>query len=53
MLLDHLGEAEAGRLVMDALRSVARDGPRTKDLGGTASTHEVGDAIAGRIGTTG
>ena len=53
MLLDHIGESEAGRLVMDALRAVARDGPRTKDLGGTATTREVGDAIAARIGATG
>ena len=53
MLLDHIGEPEAGRLVMDALRAVALDGPRTKDLGGTATTREVGDAITARIGTTG
>jgi tartrate dehydrogenase/decarboxylase/D-malate dehydrogenase len=52
MLLDHIGEPEAGRLVMDALRAVAKDGPRTKDLGGTATTREVGDAIAARVGTT-
>ena len=53
MLLEHVGEPEAARLVMDALRAVAKDGPRTKDLGGTATTREVGDAIAARIGTTG
>ena len=51
MMLDHLGEAEAGRLVMSALRSVARSGPRTRDLGGTAGTAEVGAAIAGRART--
>jgi tartrate dehydrogenase/decarboxylase / D-malate dehydrogenase len=50
MMLEHLGEAEAAGLVMDALRRVARNGPRTRDLGGTASTHEVGDAIAAAIG---
>jgi len=51
MMLDHLGEAEAGRLVMTALRSVARNGPRTRDLGGTASTVAVGAAIAAALGT--
>ena len=53
MLLDHIGEPEAGTLVMDALRAVARDGPRTKDLGGTATTREVGEAIAARVGAAG
>jgi tartrate dehydrogenase/decarboxylase/D-malate dehydrogenase len=50
MLLDHLGEAEGARLVMDALRAVAKGGPRTRDLGGEASTHEVGQAIVAAIG---
>jgi tartrate dehydrogenase/decarboxylase/D-malate dehydrogenase len=50
MLLDHLGEPEGARLVMDALRAVARRGPRTRDLGGQASTHEVGEAIVAAIG---
>ncbi len=50
MLLEHLGEAEGARLVMDALRSVARNGPRTPDIGGTASTREIGAAIAASIG---
>lgn len=50
MLLDHLGEGEAARLVMDALRRVARNGPRTRDLGGRATTMEVGQAIAAAIG---
>jgi tartrate dehydrogenase/decarboxylase/D-malate dehydrogenase len=50
LMLEHLGETEAAGLVMDALRSVARDGPRTKDLGGTATTTEVGEAIAAQIG---
>jgi tartrate dehydrogenase/decarboxylase / D-malate dehydrogenase len=50
LMLDHLGEPEAARLVMDALRAVARDGPRTPDLGGSASTHEVGRAIVEAVG---
>jgi tartrate dehydrogenase/decarboxylase/D-malate dehydrogenase len=50
LMLDHLGQAEAGALVMDALRAVARSGPRTRDLGGTATTVEVGTAIADAVG---
>ena len=50
MMLDHLGEVEAAKLVMDGLRHVAKHGPRTKDLGGTATTAEVGDAIAAAVG---
>jgi tartrate dehydrogenase/decarboxylase / D-malate dehydrogenase len=49
LLLQHLGEAEAADLVMRALRRVALDGPRTRDLGGTATTVEVGEAIAGAV----
>jgi isocitrate/isopropylmalate dehydrogenase len=49
-MLDHLGETEAGGLVMDALRTVARAGPRTPDLGGNATTIEVGMAMANAVG---
>jgi tartrate dehydrogenase/decarboxylase/D-malate dehydrogenase len=51
LMLDHLGEREASRLLMRALERVARTGPHTADLGGRASTAEVGDAIVGAIGT--
>jgi tartrate dehydrogenase/decarboxylase / D-malate dehydrogenase len=50
LMLDHLGKTEAGALVMDALRTVARAGPRTRDLGGNASTIEVGTVIADAVG---
>ena len=33
---------------MGALEDVCRDGPRTRDVGGEATTQEVGDAIAAR-----
>ena len=46
LMLEHLGEREAGARLMRALEAVCRDGPRTRDIGGTASTSEVGDAIA-------
>jgi tartrate dehydrogenase/decarboxylase / D-malate dehydrogenase len=46
LLLDHLGEAEAAKRLMGAIESVCRTGTLTRDLGGTASTTEVGDAVA-------
>jgi tartrate dehydrogenase/decarboxylase/D-malate dehydrogenase len=46
LLLEHLGEAEAGARLLRAVETVCREGPRTRDVGGTASTSEVGDAVA-------
>jgi tartrate dehydrogenase/decarboxylase/D-malate dehydrogenase len=48
LMLDHLGEADASARLMRALEDVCREGPRTRDVGGTASTAEVGDAVARR-----
>ncbi len=50
MMLEHLGEGEAAAGVMAAIESVLADGPRTPDLGGRASTSEMGTAIAERVG---
>jgi tartrate dehydrogenase/decarboxylase/D-malate dehydrogenase len=47
-MLDHLGEPDAARTLMTALEDVCRDGPRTGDVGGDASTREVGEAVAAR-----
>ena len=51
MMLEHLGEAEAARAVESAIESVLADSnaPRTADLGGTASTVEVTEAIAAAL----
>ena len=50
MMLDHLHEPEAARVVEQAFSSIlATRGPRTPDLGGKASTREVGEAIAAAI----
>ena len=46
MMLAHLGEAEAGGAIVRAIERVLADGPRTRDMGGTANTNEVGTAIA-------
>ncbi len=49
LMLDHLGEAEAAAQLMRAIESVCREGVLTRDLGGSASTTDVGDAVAGRV----
>jgi tartrate dehydrogenase/decarboxylase/D-malate dehydrogenase len=49
LMLQHLGEADGAALVMGALEDVCRTGPRTRDVGGAATTREVGDAIVARL----
>ena len=46
MMLSTVGEDAAAARIMDALERVCRDGLRTRDLGGDASTAEVGSAVA-------
>ena len=50
MMLDHLGHADAGRAVVAAIERVVEEGKvLTRDLGGTASTDDVGKAIASML----
>jgi len=49
MMLDHLGHPDAAQAVVHAIEDVLREGPRTADLGGKATTKEVGKAIAAAI----
>jgi tartrate dehydrogenase/decarboxylase/D-malate dehydrogenase len=49
LMLEHLGERDAAETLMGALEHVCREGPRTRDIGGQATTQEVGDAIAARV----
>ena len=49
LMLDFLGERAAHDAIVGAIERVLVDGPRTGDLGGQASTTEVGEAIAARI----
>jgi tartrate dehydrogenase/decarboxylase/D-malate dehydrogenase len=49
MMLEHLGHADAAAAVIEAIETVLRDGPHSRDLGGTASTTEVGQAITAAI----
>lgn len=48
LMLEHLGEKEAATRLMDALVATCKEGPRTPDVGGDATTEAVGDAIAAR-----
>jgi tartrate dehydrogenase/decarboxylase / D-malate dehydrogenase len=48
LMLEHLGEGDAAERLMSAVEAVCRDGVRTSDVGGSASTSEVGDAVAER-----
>src|SRR5438477_12389784 len=53
MMLDHLGEREAADRVRAAVHSVLREGRKlTGDLGGSAGTTEIAEAIAGQISST-
>ncbi|MGH7590118.1 MAG: isocitrate/isopropylmalate family dehydrogenase, partial [Gemmatimonadales bacterium] len=50
MLLDHIGEVPRGDRLRSAIKQVIVDDKvRTRDLGGTASTTEFGDAVARRM----
>ncbi len=50
MLLDFLGESPAARAIDQAVIATLRESAiRTPDLGGAASTAQVGDEICGRI----
>ena len=50
LLLDHLGEPESARLVIDAIGRLTRDGTvLTPDLGGDATTEEITEAMLAAI----
>jgi tartrate dehydrogenase/decarboxylase/D-malate dehydrogenase len=49
MMLDHLGENQAADHLIRTIEKVLETGPRTPDMGGTATTLQVGDAIAEAI----
>ncbi|MBQ41975.1 MAG: tartrate dehydrogenase, partial [Gemmatimonadetes bacterium] len=47
MMLDHLGELDASRAIEAAIETVLEDGSAlTADMGGTATTKELGQALA-------
>jgi isocitrate dehydrogenase (NAD+) len=50
MMLDHLGELDrAERMRRAVIDTIVQDQIRTRDLGGTASTAEFGEAVARRV----
>ena len=50
MMLEHLGQLEAARGVVAAIERVVKEGRvLTRDLGGTASTVDVGQAVAALV----
>ena len=44
-MLDHLGDHETARRLDAAINKVLSEGPRTRDLGGTAGTKEFTEAV--------
>ncbi len=51
MMLEHLGHPQAAAAVVRAIEDVLRDGPRTPDMGGKATTMDVGKAVAACVET--
>jgi len=52
MMLEHLGEPDAGAAIVKAIEHVLESGsdaPRTPDIGGNASTSDLGKAIAAAL----
>lgn len=49
LLLEHLGEDELAEVVLRAVTETCEAGIRTADVGGAASTEEVGGAVAARV----
>jgi tartrate dehydrogenase/decarboxylase/D-malate dehydrogenase len=49
LMLDHCGAPQAARAVENAIETVCLHGPLTPDLGGKASTQEMGKAIASAV----
>jgi isocitrate dehydrogenase (NAD+) len=50
LMLDHLGEPEAADRVRAAVRGLLADGKKlTRDLGGSAATTELAEAIAAKV----
>lgn len=49
MMLDHLGEAAAATMITDAIARVTEAGLLTADLGGTATTRQVTEAVIAAI----
>jgi len=49
MMLDHAGYPDAGARILAALEETLASGTKTSDLGGTATTDELADAVVQRL----
>ncbi|TDE85438.1 isocitrate/isopropylmalate dehydrogenase family protein [Deinococcus sp. S9] len=49
LMLDHLGAHDVARRIDNAVNTVLAEGPRTRDLGGTAGTQEFTDAVIAQL----
>ncbi|MDW7673072.1 MAG: tartrate dehydrogenase [Bacillota bacterium] len=50
LMLDHLGEEQWGQRILDAVEDVLLAGKvRTRDIGGSSSTSDMGDAIVEKL----
>ena len=49
LLLDDLGQPDAARALEAAVEAVLEAGTCTPDLGGQATTAQVGEAVAARV----
>src|SRR5216110_1914588 len=49
MMLGHLGHRDAEDAIVKAIERVLKEGPRTRDMGGKATTADVGKAIAAAL----
>jgi tartrate dehydrogenase/decarboxylase/D-malate dehydrogenase len=49
LMLDHLDHSDAADAVVRAIEKVLGEGPRTPDIGGQASTQDLGKAVAEAI----
>ena len=49
MMLDHAGYPDASARILSALEETLASGTKTSDLGGTATTDEMADAVAQRL----
>ena len=49
LMLQHLGEAELAAKLDNAVNRILEEGPRTRDLGGTAGTEEFTKALIGML----
>jgi tartrate dehydrogenase/decarboxylase/D-malate dehydrogenase len=53
LMLGHVGHPEAGERVLSALEDALASGTKTRDLGGSATTHEMAEAVIERLRNSG